>query len=257
MKQFCHALCRLALCSVPLVLITACGESTAPGNESGASSQQASAQAAKRSKLSSYLGDNICAILPVAVLQEQFGAPAEVKAESSSSSSSPKCEYSWPRPDAEQRKKAMVEQMMQNMQRKEGERIKLDVRKMTSDFSIGVSLAESKSNPSTFVPVKLSEDQLQKKIDQATDAANKRLTDEQKKALGEHGFGNMAGNLMRRANERVVIDGVGEAAYWLPMMGGTLNVLEGGYQLSISPIIADDEAGNIEAARKIAAGILR
>ena len=67
----------------------------------------------------------------------------------------------------------------------------------------------------------------------------------------------MAGNLMRRANERVVIDGVGEAAYWLPMMGGTLNVLEGGYQLSISPIIADDEAGNIEAARKIAAGILR
>ena len=156
---------------------------------------------------------------------------------------------SWPRPDAQERKQAMVQQMMQNVQRKTGEKIKLNARAMTSNFTVSVDLKESKATAANFVPRKLSEEELQKKIAQANEETNKRLTDEQKKSLGEHGMGDMVGGLIRKSNERVEVDGVGEAPYWLQTMGGSLSVLAGGYQPTISPMLADDEAGNVEAAR--------
>ena len=266
MKQRHHSICRLVFCIAPLLLVGACSESTAPDNEAASGTRQDNEQvstesskkaAASDSALSAYVGEGICDILPATAIESIFGTAAELTTESKNSRSSSKCEYSWPRPDAEERKQAMVQQMMQNMQRKEGEKIKLDVRKMSTDFSIGVDLKETRSSAATFVPVKLSEEELQKKIAQASEAANKRLTDEQKKVLGKDGAEGMVGGMMRKANERVVVEGVGDAAYWLPMMGGSLSVLAGGYQLTITPMVADDDAGNIEAARKIVAAILR
>jgi len=34
-------------------------------------------------------------------------------------------------------------------------------------------------------------------------------------------------------------------------MGGSLNVLDGNVHVSITPMLADDEQGNIEAAKKV------
>lgn len=266
MKQSHHSIYRLVFFIAPLLLITACSESTAPNNETANSAQQDGAQisseaskkvAARGSALNAYVGEGICDILPTTAIKSIFGTAAELTTKSKNSRSSSKCEYSWPRPDAEERKQAMVQQMMQNVQGMEGEKIKLDMRKLTTKFSIGVDLKKTESSAAAFVPTKLSEEELQKKIAQASEAANKRLTDEQKEVLGSGGAEGMVGGMIRKANERVVIEGVGEAAYWLPMMGGSLSVLAGGYQLTITPMVADDDAGNIEAARKIVAAILR
>lgn len=265
MKQHRQTLYCLVLCSASLLLIAACSKSEAPNNAT--STERVSAQASgeipkqsdasSRSALSVYVGEKICDILPTSELKAQFGATEELTTESQISKYSSKCEYSWPRPDAEERKQAMIKQMIQNVQRKAGEKINLNARAMTSDFTVSVDLKETKATAANFVPRKLSEEELQKKIAQANEEANKRLTDEQKKALGGDGVGGMIGGLMRKSNERLEIDGVGDAAYWLPMMGGSLSVLAAGYELTISPMLADDEAGNIEAARKVAAAILR
>ena len=266
MKQGHHSIYRLVLCISPMLLAAACSESTAPNNEAANGTQQDSAQISREasktstasdSVLGAYVGEGICDILPTTAIESIFGTAPELTTESKNRRTSSKCEYSWPRPDAEERKQAMVQQMMKNMQRKEGEKIDLDVRKMTTSFSIGVDLKKTTSSAATFVPAKLSEEELQKKIAQASEAANKRLTDDQKKVLGKDGAEGMVGSMMRKANERVVVEGVGDAAYWLPMMGGSLSVLAGGYQLTITPLVADDDAGNIEAARKIVAAILR
>ena len=265
MKQRHQIIYRLVLCSASLLLVAACSESKAPNDKASAerTNTEASGETPKqsnatsRSALSAYVGEKICDILPTSELKAQFGAPDSLTTESKISRNSSKCNYSWPHPDAEKRKQAMLEQMMQNVQRKAGEKIKLNLRAMASDLSVDVDLKETKSTAANFVPRKLSEEELQKKIAQANEEANKRLTDEQKKALGGDGVGGMIGGLMRKSNERVEINGVGEAAYWLPMMGGSLSVLAAGYELTISPMLADDEAGNIEAARKVAAAILR
>ena len=267
-----HTIYRLVLCSAPLLLAIACSDPATPNSAESAttatnpatsdekpsdSTATAPVKSASASGFGSYIGDNICDILPVSVLQQEFAAPADLTGKPFNSRRQSSCSFSWPRPDAEERKQAMMKQMMQNMQKKQGEQPKLDIRSLSPDYTVSISLMETKATAATFVPVKLDEAELQKRIDQATDAANKRLTDAQKKAVGKDGVGNMAASMIRKTNERVVIDGVGDAAYWLPIMGGSLSVLAGGYQITVTPNLADDDQENIEAARKVAAAVLR
>lgn len=263
MTHFRPALYRLTLISATLLLLAACGDTTTATSDGTDRAKPTSAVAADKttraatgnsSSLRAYLGDDICDILPASAMKSLFDAPDTVKKEAKAGKSSAKCTYSWPRPDAEERQQAMVQQMIGNAQ---GKKANLDVRKVTSNFSISVSLAKTKTSAANFVPRKLTEEQMQKKIDEAVEATNKRLTEKQREALGSNGAEKMVSGLIRKSNQRVEVDGVGEAAYWLPMMGGSLSVLANGYKLTISPIMADDEAGNIEAARKIALAILR
>ncbi|MCB1560393.1 MAG: hypothetical protein KDI75_04790 [Xanthomonadales bacterium] len=244
------------------ILLAACGGSgngdgtssapTAPASQQEASTASTPAkQRADTGNLASFMGDNICDVLPVTALQQAFDAPADLKVQPSSFRKNFSCNYSWPRPDAEERQQAMMDEMMKNARRKAGEKVKLDLRKMSTDFSVSIMLQKSRATAANFIPPKLTEKQLQERIKVAAEAANKRLTDEQRKAIGKDGAEGIAGGMIRKTNERVEIEGLGDAAYWIPLMGGSLNVLDGTVHVSITPIMADDEQANIEAAKKI------
>ena len=252
-----HHIPTLLLACSGTLLLAACGGSESTGNSDASGSAPAAQNAAPAatpaasSKLASYMGENICDVLPVSALQQAFGAPADVQVSPSSFRNNHSCSYSWPRPDAEERQKAMLEEMMKNAQRPAGEKIKIDMHKLSTDFNVSIMLQESRATAASFVPVKLTEEQLQQRIQAATEAANKRLTDEQRKLIGKDGTESIAGGMIRKTNERTEVAGVGDAAYWLPLMGGSLNVLDGSTQVSITPMLADDEQGNIEAAKKV------
>ena len=139
---------------------------------------------------------------------------------------------------------------MQNASRAPGEKIQLDMRKLAGEYSVSVGLKQTEATADRFVPPKLSEAELEERIRLATEAANKRLTDEQRKLVGDSA-GDMASSMIRKTNDRVVIEGIGDAAYWLPIMGGTLNVLEGDVQITITPMLAEDMDGDIEAAKRV------
>ena len=253
----------LALACSTTLLLGACGGNDTAGNDAGKSATPAEAPAvatepaapvapaASGGDLASFIGDNICDALPVSALQEAFGAPADVQVQPSHTGRTDSCNYSWPRPDAEERKQAMLQEMMKNATRPPGERIKLDLHKLSTDYNVSVMLRETKATASSFVPPKLTEEQLQERIKAATEAANKRLTDKQRELVGKDGTESIAGGMIRKTNERTEIDGVGSATYWIPIMGGSLNVLDGNVHVSITPMLADDEQGNIEAAKKV------
>ncbi|MEZ5465465.1 MAG: hypothetical protein R3F22_09650 [Lysobacteraceae bacterium] len=256
MKPSQRPLALLLACS-SAVLLAACGGSESSGSTSASADAPAAGNAASASapatsgKLAGYMGENICDVLPVSALQDAFGAPAEVQVRPSTFRNNFSCDYSWPRPDAEERQKAMMDEMMKNAMRPPGEKVKLDLRKLSTDFNVSIMLQKSRATAANFVPPKLTEEQLQERIKAATDAANKRLTDEQRKVIGEDGAEGIAGGMIRKTNERVEIDGVGDAAYWLPLMGGSLNVLDGDVHVSVTPVLADDDEGSIAAAKKV------
>lgn len=257
-----YRLYRLVLCSAPLLVAVACGDAVTPTDSDSdakepAAAVQAAAKTAAGSGLGRFTADNICDILPVSVLQEKFGAPADLTGKPYNRRGLTSCSFSWPRPDAKEREQALTAKLMENMQKKAGERSKMDMRALSSDYTLGITLKETKVTPANFVPAKLSEEQLQKRIDQTTQASNKRLTEEQKSVLGKNGVSGVAGKMIRMSNERVVVEGIGDAAYWMPIAGGSLSILADGYQFTISPNLADDDADNIEAAREVAKAILR
>ncbi|MCB1554296.1 MAG: hypothetical protein KDJ14_10875 [Xanthomonadales bacterium] len=259
---------RTALVSACVFALAACGSSS---NQSGAgdsasaaasndvaaapSADAASAATGGGGALRSFAGDNVCDILAVSVLQSEFGAPAEVTVQPNPSKREWRCSYSWPRPDAEARQQAAIEQMLKQATLPPDQRGKLDMRAMATDFSVSVALTESKSTPENFVPAKLDDEQLEARIKVATEAANKRLTDEQKKALGEGGTESVTARMIRAANARVELEGVGDAAYWMPAMGGSLLVLDGDLQVTISPLLGDDDASNMDGAKRVFAAL--
>ena len=118
-------------------------------------------------------------------------------------------------------------------------------------YRINVSVRNTQASPNSFVPAKLTEDQLQARINAADKMVQKRLTDKQKMAVHKTGMENLAGKMLRAANEREVVNGIGDAAYWSPLGNGSLHVLAGRTALTISPSIADDQAGNLEVAKKV------
>lgn len=246
---------RLLAVACASMLLAACGGSSGPGPGSATAPSVDTEAARSGSGLAAFAGENICEVLPVAALQSAFNAPAEVKVEPHASRHQSSCTWSWPRPDAEERQQAAVQAMLRNATRKPGEGVGLDLRALATDFSVSIAIAETRATAASFVPPKLSEDELEERIRQAADAANKRLSEEQRRVLGEGGAEDLAGGMLRKANERVEIAGVGDAAYWLPVMGGSLNVLSGNLQITITPMLADDEAGNIEAAKQVFAAM--
>ena len=249
---------RAAVLMTSMCLLGACGGGSDPAADApaGAAAPTAStatdsaAAAPKAGRLQAYLGENVCEVLSPAQLQQAFGAPAEVTVQPSPSRHDTSCSYSWPRPDADARQQAMLQAMMQNASRAPGEKVQLDMRKLAGEYSVSVGLKQTEATADRFVPPKLSEAELEERIRLATEAANKRLTDEQRKLVGDSA-GDMASSMIRKTNDRVVIEGIGDAAYWLPIMGGTLNVLEGDVQITITPMLAEDMDGDIEAAKRV------
>ncbi len=252
----------LTACFAALVL-TACGGQSADSGTSAKSADATSIDQAAQSEASSatsdldaFGGEDICSILDQNALTTLFSPKAEVETRSRVNKRGASCTWSWPRPDAEERRQALVKAMMARM--KSGAKTRPDDKTAYSlNYTVRVELQDTHATARNFVPRKLSEGELQAQIARMKKRTQERLTDRQKLAMAQTGMGGMAGRLLRKANQREVINAVGDAAYWVPVGNGTLHVLNGDKVVLISSSLADDKQGRIDAARKIYASIAR
>jgi hypothetical protein len=237
-------------CISLLALLCACGgESTPPA---GATNENA-ATASKNSKLSGLLSeDQICQILSSDTISALAEGATQIKQAPSSYRDTFTCTYTWPRPDAEERQEAFLAATMASMR---GEGKPPSIRERMTDYQITVTAKMSKRSANTFVPPVLSEEQIQAQIDAAKKRAAEKLTDEQKAVAGD-AANDMVERLLRKNNENQAVDGIGDAAYWSNLATGSLQVLDGNVELSVSPLLSDTKEADLENAKKIATAIV-
>lgn len=236
-------------CLSLIALLSACGgESTAPQNQN-----EPKPVSSSHSKLGRFLSEpQICEILSMDALATFATSQPEINQEASAYRDTYTCTYSWPRPDAEERQKKMFEATMASM-RGEGEMPSM--RERMTDYQITISAKKSQRQASTFVPPVLSEAQMQAQIAAAKERTAKQLTEEQK-ALAGDAADDMVERLIRKNNENQPVAGVGDAAYWSNLSVGSLQVLAGDIEISISPMLADTKQADIENAKRIATALL-
>lgn len=206
------------------------------------------------SNLNAYLSeDKVCEVLPAEQLQSLFNATAEVEKKASSFRDSFSCSYTWARPDAAEREKNRVNAMIASAS---GDGPKLTLRDTTTEYQIAISLKKSQRSADSFVPRKLTEEQIKQQVDAAKKRSDERLTDEQKALAGDLANSIIESSL-RKNNENQAVSNIGEAAFWSKLGTGSLEVLDGDVRLSISPTIADTKEEDMANAERIAAALLR
>ncbi len=194
--------------------------------------------------------EKVCEVLSIDELKTMFNITGEVKTLASAFRQSYTCRYTWEPVDKEAKEAALMKAMMSS------DRVKVTARDRMIDYELSVTLKETTKTVSNFVPVQLSQAQLDQQIEQANQAAAKRLTAEQKELAGD-AASEMMTKLLIKNNQNQTIDGVGDAAFWNIVGGGGLNVLDAGISVFISPLIADDQAGDLDNAKKIFSQLIK
>lgn len=241
------------------LFLTACGgdsaENTSPKDSQVSQKQQATnANKHQDSQLAQFMSaETICDALPTSTLAALFQTTETIETSGGDYRERYSCSYSWNKSDKAEREKLMMENIMQTAQ---GKAEALPMRLKSPNNQITLTLLPSKKTAANFMPPKLTEEQLQARIEAAKKAANKRLTEEQK-ALAGDAANSMVERLMQQSNQNVTVDGIGDAAFWSETGSGGLNVLVGEIEIYIGPMIADTAAEDLENAKKIAGLLLK
>ena len=231
--------------------LAACG-----GDSSESSSLQADSKIFSQTSDSPFLShmnkDSICNLISTQAVQKSFNTtqtitvkPSEHKSKYSNSVS---CQYSWNRADEEERKEKFLTYIVDQMQ---GKIKKTPMRQRALEHNFSLRLESYSGNPKSIMPAKLTEKQLQKQISHAKKRAAERLTDEQKKIAGK-AANSMMVSLLRRNNENIKIEGVGDSAFWTSVGKGSLNILSGNAKIILSPMIGNTLEEDVNNAKKIA-----
>jgi len=247
----------LILIITAMTILTACGEDKTSNHSKNANNPKNSSPVkVTESKLSRYmLEDTVCNALSVDNIKKTFNVVTEITFEGSTNryTSGVTCNYSWTRADAKEREEKFMTYIIDQMQ---GKVEKISMRKRTTKSNISIKIEQFKGNADRFIPAKLTEEQLQKQIENAKKRANDRLSDEQKKVAGGMA-NNMMEKMLRQNNQNETIEGIGDGAYWSPVAGGGLSVLSGNTKMFISLMIGDTQEQDIDNAKKIAQLILK
>ena len=240
------------------LLLAACGgdnvENTTSNDKQVSQSQPTSANKQQGTKLAKFMSaETICDALPTSTLAALFQTAETIETSGGDYRERYSCSYSWNKADKAEREKLMMENIMQAAQ---GKAEKLPMRLKSPSNQITLTLLPSKKTAANFIPPKLTEEQLQARIEAAKEAANKRLSEEQK-ALAGDAANSMVERMMQQSNQNVTVDGIGDAAFWTEVGSGGLNVLVGEVEIYIGPMIADTAAEDLENAKKIAAALLK
>lgn len=238
----------LMILSLSLLLV-ACGDES----PDAAKSKTERPSSAGSSKLSQYMSeDKVCDVLDDETLNTLFAATTEIKKRAGSFRDNFSCSYSWPRPDAEERQKNITSAMLASMT---GEGPKQTMRDRMLEYQVTIGLRPSQRTADNFVPRKLTEEQMNQQIAAAKKRANERLTEEQKEVAGD-AANNLVESMLRKNNENEEVAGVGDAAFWTKLGSGSLEILAGNVQLTVSPIIASTQTEDSDNAKRIASALL-
>jgi hypothetical protein len=238
------------LCVALLLVLSACGnESTKQAHNDGTNAVGKNSS----SIFNSYLSANkICDVLTAQVLQNLAGGAQEIEKAASNFRDNFSCTYSWPRSDAKEREANMLQATMASMS---GKGPKLSMRDRMTEYQVVVAVQKSSRSADSFVPRKLSEEQINARVKEAKQRTAERLTDDQKEVAGD-AANSMFEKLLRKNNENQEVPGLADAAYWSDLGTGSLQVLDSDVQISISPMLADTKVEDMENAKKIASLLL-
>lgn len=233
------------------LFVFACGgkqteATSATDTENNSAKEQAEAMVEKKLKdAGAYeflTEDKPCEVLTMEMVKAVFNPTAEV-----SKSDVYGCNYEWDRPNRaeidEQMRKAPLKEMM----------------KFKPTFTVDLIISKANgATPERFMPKKISKAQQEEIAEKANEKANEQLTDEQKEVVGEDMAKDFTKSLIDKINnaEYVKVEGVGDAAYWNPIGGGSLMVLAGGKILTLGVFVDEDLDKNIEKAKELAQKIL-
>jgi hypothetical protein len=239
---------KIVSITVLALFLTACG-----GDSSEGSTDSMTKAKVSDSLLSKFMDkSSVCNLISAENVQKNFNStgvitlkPIEYKSKRSNSVT---CNYSWDRADANVRKEKFLSYTLDQMQ---GKVEKTPMRQRILDHNFSIRLETFKGEPENFMPAKLSEEALERRIAQAQNTAAKRLSDKQKKIAGK-AANTMMERILRQNNENIKVDGVGDSAYWTAVGGGSLIILSGNVKVSISLMIGDTIKQDIENAKLIA-----
>ena len=236
-------------------LLAACGGDGVETQASATSTEVQHSQAVgDSSKLKQFMhAEEICDVLSTTDIQQLFQTSATIERAGIDYRSRYSCTYTWDKPDKAAREQLMLTNTMQAAQGK-AERLPMRLKMPTNQIT--VTLSETKKSAVNFMPPMLTEEQLADRIKQAKEAANKRLSKEQKQLAGDVA-NSMVEKLMQQSNQNQKIDGLGDAAYWTAVGTGGLNVLLGRVEIYIGPMIADTANEDIAHAKNIANILLK
>ncbi|WP_291727813.1 hypothetical protein [Bernardetia sp.] len=182
--------------------------------------------------------DKPCEVLTMAMVKEVFSPTVEVQ-----QSDVYGCNYEWDRPNA-----AEIQEQMRKASLK-------DMMKFKPTFTVNFTISKANGvTPERFMPKKISKAQQE----EIAKKANEKLTDEQKEAVGEDLAEDFTKSLIDKVNnaEFTPVEGVGDAAYWNPIGGGSLMVLAGDKILTLGVFVDEDLDKNIAKSKELAQKIL-
>ncbi|WP_338759978.1 hypothetical protein WAF17_12705 [Bernardetia sp. ABR2-2B] len=174
-----------------------------------------------------------------------------------------RCVYSWKKPNAKEKEDEAISQMLDAA--RSGGNKKMNIKEMSTDYNVAISIEPFKGKSENFVPknTDITDEEIEKRAKQAGEMALERMKPEQIEALGgKEKAASISGESTRKMltklrDELVVVEGVGDAAYWNPLgFDNTLMILSGDKMVSIEVYISDERQENIDVAKKIAEEIL-
>jgi CCR4-NOT transcriptional regulation complex NOT5 subunit len=249
---------KILIVSIITIFLGACGGDDASTSSVNSNSISNSNSQTSESVLMEFMDQSkVCDLINPEQVQNMFKTTKPINKQASGHASkysnSVSCILNWEREDIEQRKSQIMTLTMNSMQ---GKTDKISMRERILEHNFTLRLEEYNGSVQNFMPAKLSEEQLQKQIENAQKRASERLTDEQKKVAGK-AANSMMERMLRQNNESIKIEGIGDSSFWTSVGGGSLNVLSGNLKLTISPMIAETENEDIDNAKLIAELILK
>ncbi|WP_338793640.1 hypothetical protein [Bernardetia sp. MNP-M8] len=171
-----------------------------------------------------------------------------------------RCSYSWKKPNADEATKNSVKEVGK-MVKTDGKH-EMDMKKMTPDYSIAISIHNYAGSAQSFIPIKLTDEQIEAQARKSKEMAMKNKTFQNMNAADQEKVTNLAAEKTRNTltnmrDKTVVVEGIGEAAYWNPTgFDNTFMILSGGKSINLEIYVSPNREENIEIAKKIAKEIL-
>ena len=229
--------------------------------DNSASEEVISSNSASVSSKASEYQKKPCELLTEEIIKKYVTIDKEIDKEFFEYDKRPsRCSYSWKKPNAEEATKNQVKEVGE-MVKTDGKH-EMDMKKMLPVYSVAISIHDYAGSAQSFIPIQLTDEQIEAQAKQAKEMAMKNKTFQNMNAADQEKVINLAAEktrntLTKMRDETVVVEGIGEAAYWNPSgFDNTFMILSNGKSINLEVYVSDNRQENIEIAKKIAREML-
>ena len=202
-----------------------------------------------------------CELLTEEVLKKHVTIDKEIEKEFFEYNNRPsRCSYSWKKPNADEATKNQIEEVGE-MVKTEGKH-EMDMKKMSPVYSVAITIHDYAGSAQSFIPIQLTDEQIEAQVKQSKEMAMKNKAFQNMNAADKEKVTSLAAEktrstLTKMRDETVVVEGIGEAAYWNPTgFDNSFMILSGGKSIHLEVYVSPNRQENIEIAKKIAKEIL-